>query len=204
MTDLQSTVTKSDARNSILSLIGNIYTLQTQLTSGDVSKSDFDFFVTNIQKGLDEVRKLVNPEPSPEELNKIVGAQIIKVLALTQRFQAAVKAANVQKVSSLLQTLLSLLQKLGTTSKNVSITKSVTKIVNHLTKLQGQVNAGDFNTTNILKIVKDVVGELNEISATSTANAKMLQIQALIHSFQVIVKSGTTQNINAVLKQVHN
>lgn len=71
ITSLQSTVRNKSARNKMLSIIGNIYAVQKQMSEKNVSDDDFTFLITNIQDGLKKISKIVNSKSSTLETTNI-------------------------------------------------------------------------------------------------------------------------------------
>lgn len=204
MASLQSTVGNDTARNQISSLIGNTYTLQTQTSSGLASKDDFAVFIKNIQNALDSITKIINAKtPTSEDDDMKVNSQIAIILTMIQKFEVVLISGNAQNISAALQQILAQLNAFVKQTTNISVLRVIIKFTETLTAIQKTLQPDHVDITSIWEMLTNIQKTFNQITINTVANTKISNIEILVQGLNVIVSSGNTNNIGAVLKQVY-
>lgn len=200
LTDLQGTVTNVDARNKILNLIGNIFTLQTERYTGKATtKEQFNFFVVNILKGLHMVKTLINSKETDEEKTAV---QLNAILTLVKNFRTTLTSGDVKNIIKVLDQILTKMSVLEKQTKITSVTKVITTLTKTLTVVHKTVEAGKFDISNIWDEISKVQKSLREITSDTSANVEITKLLKLVMKFQTIVDGGDTKKIDALLIQV--
>lgn len=204
LTELQATVTDVTARNGILALIGNIFALQAQTSAGKVTKTEFNFFITNIKSGLKQVRNIINGVKTTETEEEKTTRDVQSVLVMIQTFQKTLTSGNVANMLKVLQQILSTLTTLSKQTKDKSIVETVTTIVKTFTTVETQVKSAKFDVKLLQDMISKIQTSLKEVVTTSTANTKISKLEILIKNFQKTVSGGNTKIIGDILQKVFN
>lgn len=199
LTTLQSKVNSLTARNVILSIIGNIYTLEIHARGGKATKADFAFFITNIQNGLKQIQKIIGGESST---TNSVSTEITNVTTLIKTLHTVLTTGNVKNITTSLQQILAILKALGTQTKNTTVTKIISTVTNTLTKVEKTVHTGKFDISSIWDQISSINDNMKQISTITTSNSKITNIFTLLHRFEKTVTTSNVEKIVDVLNQV--
>lgn len=158
MTDLQSMVINERARNKVLSLIGNLYSLQQQILKGN---DDLTFLITNIQNLLKGISRIVNFEPLNTTTTitdtKSANTHISLIQILLEELQS-----NTRDVNQLLQELLAELQNL---KENVAIPDARNVIVSMIQSLYLMLQSNSQATSDYQFFIKNIRDGVQQVSS---------------------------------------
>lgn len=167
LSKLQGTITSEDSRNVIISLIGNIYTLKQSLQSGSADTSSFQFFIKNIQQGLQKVTTIESSSSGgggggSGGGTSITNADITNVQSLFTNLQNILNSGSTQGASAVLQQLVTLLQ--GFTSKisDSNAQQILSSIIQSITQLQQQASSGNVDMSSFASVLIQSVNNLNK------------------------------------------
>lgn len=167
LSKLQGTITSEDSRNVIISLIGNIYTLKQSLQSGSADTSSFQFFIKNIQQGLQKVTTIESSSSGgggggSSGGTSITNADITNVQSLFTNLQNILNSGSTQGASAVLQQLVTLLQ--GFTSKisDSNAQQILSSIIQSITQLQQQASSGNVDMSSFASVLIQSVNNLNK------------------------------------------
>lgn len=167
MTSLQANVSSDTARLQIITLIGNVYTLQVQLSTGKVDKASFSFFVTNIQKGLKQIRALINADPAVDVANKHISA----IERLLNDFQKVTSSGDQKKIGVYLQTILNQLTKLQGDVADFKARNVIISLIGNIFVLKGQMAAGQVEASAYKYLISNIQSGIKQVRVIVNASS---------------------------------
>lgn len=167
MTSLQANVSSDTARLQIITLIGNVYTLQVQLSTGKVDKASFSFFVTNIQKGLKQIRALTNADPAVDVANKHISA----IERLLNDFQKVTSSGDQKKIGVYLQTILNQLTKLQGDVADFKARNVIISLIGNIFVLKGQMAAGQVEASAYKYLISNIQSGIKQVRVIVNASS---------------------------------
>lgn len=179
LSKLQGSTTEADSRNVIISLIGNIYTLQQSVQSGNADSASFQFFIKNIQDGLQKVSTLESGGSSSgggggggSSGTSITNADISNVQSLFTQLQNILNSGSTQGSSAVLQQLITVLQGFTAKVSDSNALQILNSIIANITKLQQQAAAGSVDLNSFASLLVQSVNGLNQfIQVVNSINA---------------------------------
>lgn len=167
---LQAETKVEDSRNIIISLIGNIYTLQQSLQSGGADMSSFQFFINNISNGLQKIAAFESSGGSSSGGGQTGGgssvsltnSDISQVQSLFTQIQNAFNSGSVQSSASALQSLVSLLQSFQSKVQDSNAQQLLASITQNISQLQQQASSGNVNMQSFAQLLMQSVNSLNQ------------------------------------------
>lgn len=165
LSKLQNDTKEEASRNVIISLIGNIYTLQQNLQAGNADASSFQFFIKNITEGLQKVVSIESSGGSSGGSGggiSITQADISNVQTLFTNLQNIFNSGSVAGSSSVLQSLVALLQSFTSKVSDSRALNLLNSIIQNITQLQQQVASGNVNMSSFAATLMQSVNSLNQ------------------------------------------
>lgn len=168
LTKLQAGAKATESRNVIVSLIGNIYTLQQSLQAGGADFSKLQFFVKNIQEGLQKIASFESTSGGGSTTGggsagvSITNADISNVQTLFTNLQNIFNSGSLQGASGVLQQLVALLQGFLAKVSDKNAQSILGSIIQNLTQLQQQASSGSSNMQSFANLLIQSVNNLNQ------------------------------------------
>lgn len=194
LTKLQSEAKVEASRNVIVSLIGNIYTLLQSLQAGAVDTSSLQFFVKNIQQGLQQIASFESSGSGSISGGgsvsgggssgvSLTNADISNVQTLFTNLQNIFNSGSLQGAAPVLQQLVAMLQGFMSKVSDSNAQSILGSIIQNLTTLQQQAQSGSVDMSAFANLLVQSVNNLNQFIQVVN------QLQAG-GSSQVVVSQG--------------
>lgn len=152
-------------------MIGNIYTLQQHLNDGDADTSSFQFFINNIQTGLQKVMTIESNASSSgggsigggsSGAASISNADISNVQSLFTKIQNIFNSGSLQGASGVLQQIISILNGFKAKVSDSKANSLLSSIISDLTQLESQASSGSADMSSFAQLLMSSVNSLNQ------------------------------------------
>lgn len=174
---LQGDIKVADSRNVIIALIGNIYTLQQSLQSGNVDMSSFQFFIKNIQEGLQKVASIESSGGSSSGGGgggggtSVTNDDISNVQSLFTQLQNIFNSGSTQGAASVLQSLVALLQSFTSKVSDNNALQILNTIIQNISQMQQQASSGSLSMSSFASLLMQSVNSLNQFIQVLNSSA---------------------------------